>query len=164
MNYSNLSLTSGAMPQARPAFYWTLADTLVLTKRQLMHVLRIPDELVTSVLQPVLFVVLFRYIFGGAITVPGTSYVNYLIAGILVQSVILGSAFSGIGVATDLQRGLVDRFPSLPMAKSALLPPHTLADLMRSTFIILVRWAACLLVGFPPDATTPYSLAPVCLT
>ena len=153
MNSSTLSSTEKVMPQARPAFYWTVADTLVLTKRQLMHVLRIPDELVTSALQPVLFVVLFRYIFGGAITVPGTSYVNYLIAGILVQSVVLGSAFSGIGVATDLQRGLVDRFRSLPMAKSAVLTGRTLADLMRSTFILLIVWAVGLLVGFRPEGT-----------
>ncbi len=153
MNSSTLSSTEKVIPQARPAFYWTLADTLVLTKRQLMHILRIPDELVTSALQPVLFVVLFRYIFGGAITVPGTSYVNYLIAGILVQSVVLGSAFSGIGVATDLQRGLVDRFRSLPMAKSAVLTGRTLADLIRSTFILLIVWAVGLLVGFRPEGT-----------
>jgi ABC transporter DrrB family efflux protein len=133
--------------------YWQFADTLVLMKRQLLHILRTPDELVTSSLQPVLFVVLFRYIFGGAISVPGTSYVNYLIAGILVQSVILGSAFSGIGIATDLQRGLVDRFRSLPMAKSAVLTGRTLADLIRSTFILLIVWAVGLLVGFRPEGT-----------
>ncbi len=138
MNSSTLSSTEKAMLQARPAFYWTLADTLVLTKRQLMHVLRIPDELVTSALQPVLFVVLFRYIFGGAIAVPGTSYVNYLIAGILVQSVILGSAFSGIGVATDLQRGLVDRFRSLPMAKSAVLTGRTLAPAQQLYVLVVL--------------------------
>ncbi len=151
MKNSTLSLTEKVTPQARPALYWLFSDTLVLARRQFMHVLRIPDELVTSSLQPILFVVLFRYIFGGAIAIPGTSYVNYLIAGILVQSVILGSAFTGIGVANDLQRGLVDRFRSLPMAKSAVLTGRTLADLMRSTFIILIVWAVGLLVGFRPE-------------
>ena len=142
-----------AAPRMHSALYWQCADTLVLTKRQLLHVLRTPDELVTSSLQPVLFVVLFRYIFGGAIAVPGTSYVNYLIAGILVQSVILGSAFSGIGVATDLQLGLIDRFRSLPMAKSAVLVGRTLADLIRSTFILFIVWGVGLLVGFRPEGT-----------
>jgi ABC transporter DrrB family efflux protein len=151
MKKSTLSLTGKVTPQAHPALYWLFSDTLVLARRQFMHVLRVPDELVTSSLQPILFVVLFRYIFGGAIAVPGTSYVNYLIAGILVQSVILGSAFTGIGVANDLQRGLVDRFRSLPMAKSAVLTGRTLADLLRSTFIILIVWAVGLLVGFRPE-------------
>ena len=126
MNTSKSSPAEKITPRARPAFYWTLADTLVLAKRQLIHIPRIPDELVTATLQPIMFVVLFRYVFGGAIIVPGTSYINYLMAGIFVQSVIFGSAATGIGVATDLQRGLVDRFRSLPMAKSAVLTGRTL--------------------------------------
>ena len=153
MNTSKSSPAQKVTPRARPAFYWTLADTLVLAKRQLIHIPRIPDELVTATLQPIMFVVLFRYVFGGAIIVPGTSYINYLMAGIFVQSVIFGSAATGIGVATDLQRGLVDRFRSLPMAKSAVLTGRTLADLIRSTFMILVVWAVGLLVGFRPEGT-----------
>ena len=135
------------------SLYWVVADTLVMTGRQLKRIRCVPDEVVTSTLQPVFFVVLFRYIFGGAIAVRGTSYVNYLVAGILVQSIILGSAFSGIGVATDLQRGLVDRFRSLPMAKSAVLTGRILADLVRSTFIVLIVWMIGLLVGFRPGGT-----------
>jgi ABC-2 type transport system permease protein len=153
MKNSNLLTTEKGAPRVHSALYWQLSDTLVLAKRQLLHIPRVPDELVTATLQPILFVVLFRYVFGGAIAVPGTSYINYLVAGILVQSVILGSAFTGIGVATDLQRGLVDRFRSLPMAKSAVLTGRTLADLIRSTFIILVVWAVGLLVGFRPEGT-----------
>lgn len=153
MKDRTLSSTKNTEQRARPALYWAVADTLVLARRQLWHILRIPDELVTSALQPVLFVVLFRYIFGGAIAVPGTSYINYLIAGILVQSVILGSAFSGIGIAADLQRGLVDRFRSLPMATSAVLTGRILADLLRSTFILLIVWTVGLLVGFRPEGT-----------
>jgi len=153
MKNSTLLTTEKVAPSVHSALYWTLADTLVLAKRQLMRIPRVHDELVTATLQPILFVVLFRYVFGGAIAVRGTSYINYLVAGILVQSVILGSAFTGIGVATDLQRGLVDRFRSLPMAKSAVLTGRTLADLIRSTFIILVVWAVGLLVGFRPEGT-----------
>ena len=98
-------------------------------------------------------VVLFRYIFGGAIAVPGSSYVNYLMPGIMVQSVILGSAFTGIGMATDLQRGLVDRFRSLPMSASAVLSGRILADLGRSAFIVLIVWVVGLAVGFQPAGT-----------
>ena len=140
-------------PSVHSRLYWTLADTLVLARRQLIKIPRNPDELVTSTLQPVLFVVLFRYVFGGAIAVSGTSYVNFLVAGILVQSVILGSAFTGIGIAADLKGGLVDRFRSLPMAKSAVLTGRTLADLIRSTFIVLIVWMVGLLVGFRPEGS-----------
>src|SRR5947207_15860932 len=140
-------------PQARPSLYWTFADALVLAKRHLLQIPRIPDELVFATIQPVMFALLFRYVFGGAIAVSGTSYINYLMAGIFVQSVIFGSAATGIGVATDLQRGLVDRFRSLPMAKSAVLTGRTIADLIRSTFMILVVWAVGLLVGFRPEGT-----------
>lgn len=142
-----------ATPSAHSRLYWTLADTLVMARRQLIKIPRNPDELVTSTLQPVLFVVMFRYVFGGAIAVRGTSYVNFLVAGILVQSVILGSAFTGIGIASDLKGGLVDRFRSLPMAKSAVLTGRTLADLARSTFIVLIVWLVGLLVGFRPQGT-----------
>jgi ABC-2 type transport system permease protein/oleandomycin transport system permease protein len=146
-------IVSQAPPTIHSRLYWTLADTLVLARRQLIKIPRNPDELVTSTLQPVLFVVMFRYVFGGAIAVRGTSYVNFLVAGVLVQSVILGSAFTGIGIAADLKGGLVDRFRSLPMAKSAVLTGRTLADLARSTFIVVIVWMVGLLVGFRPQGT-----------
>ena len=98
-----------------------------------------------------MFVFLFRYVFGGAIAVSGTSYVNYLMAGIFAQTVIFGSTNTGIGLATDLQKGLVDRFRSLPMARSAVLTGRTLADLVRSTFVVFVMWMVGLLVGFQPQ-------------
>ncbi len=140
-------------PSTHSRLYWTLADTLVLARRQLLKIPRIPDELVTSTLQPVLFVVMFRYVLGGAIAVHGTSYVNFLVAGVLVQSVILGTGFTGIGIAADLKGGLVDRFRSLPMAKSAVLTGRTLADLVRSAFIVLIVWMVGLLVGFRPEGS-----------
>jgi ABC-2 type transport system permease protein len=148
-------------PLRRPALYWTVADMLVLAQRQLRHISRVPDELVTTALQPILFVVLFRYVFGGAIVVPGTSYINFLMAGIFVQSIIFSSLFTGVGLATDLQRGLVDRFRSLPMDTSAVLTGRTLADLLRSLFMILLTWAVGLLVGFRPAGTLLHWLAAV---
>ncbi|MHB8596199.1 MAG: ABC transporter permease [Ktedonobacteraceae bacterium] len=138
-------------PQARPAIYWTIADALVLAKRHLIQIPRIPEELIFATIQPIMFVLLFRYVFGGAIAVSGTSYVNYLMAGIFAQTVIFGATSTGIGLATDLQRGLVDRFRSLPMAKSAVLTGRTISDLVRNTFVVLVMWGVGLLVGFRPQ-------------
>jgi ABC transporter DrrB family efflux protein len=154
MNSSRLALPANVTPRARPAFYWTLSDMLVLAKRQLMRIPRSPQELGAAMMQPVLILVLFRYVFGGAIAVPpGTSYVNYLVAGFLVIAGLFGAGPTGIGVATDLERGLVDRFRSLPMAKSAVLTGRTLADLIRGTCILLVVLAVGLLIGFRPAAT-----------
>jgi ABC transporter DrrB family efflux protein len=151
MNISNLRATSSLKPLARPSLYWTFADALVLAKRHLIQIPRIPEELIFATIQPIMFVLLFRYVFGGAIAVSGTSYVNYLMAGIFAQTVIFGATSTGIGLATDLQRGLVDRFRSLPMAKSAVLTGRTISDLVRNTFVVFVMWMVGLLVGFRPD-------------
>lgn len=143
--------TKTLKPQARPPLYWMFADALVLAKRHLLQIPRIPDELIFATIQPIMFVLLFRYVFGGAIAVSGTTYVNFLMAGIFVQTVIFGSTSTGIGLATDLQRGLIDRFRSLPMAKSAVLTGRTLSDLVRNTFVVMVMWTVGLLVGFQPQ-------------
>ncbi len=131
----------------------TLADTLVLTKRSLTHTVRSPELLIFATIQPVMFVLLFRYVFGGAISVRGTSYVNYLMAGIFVQSVSFGAMTTGVGLATDLTQGLVDRFRSLPMSRSAVLTGRTLGDLGRNMFTVLVMLGVGLLVGFRPHGS-----------
>src|SRR5216684_7022647 len=152
MSTIDIRTTSQSLkPQARSRLYWTLADALVLAKRHLTQIPRIPDELIFATIQPIMFVLLFRYVFGGAIAVTGTSYVNFLMAGIFAQTVIFGSTSTGIGLATDLQRGLVDRFRSLPMAKSAVLTGRTLSDMVRNTFVVIVMWTVGLLVGFRPE-------------
>jgi ABC transporter DrrB family efflux protein len=148
-------------PQARPTLYWTFADALVLAKRHLVQIPRIPEELVFATIQPIMFVLLFRYVFGGAIAVSGTTYVNFLMAGIFVQTVVFGSTNTGIGLATDLQRGLIDRFRSLPMAKSAVLTGRTISDLVRNTFVVIVMWTVGLLVGFQPQGNFFFLLAAV---
>jgi ABC transporter DrrB family efflux protein len=140
-------------PPARPAFYWTLADALVLAKRHLIQIPRIPEELIFATIQPVMFVLLFRYVFGGAIAVSGTTYVNYLMAGIFGQTVIFGSTSTGIGLAFDLQKGLVDRFRSLPMAKSAVLTGRIISDIVRNTLVIVIMWIVGVLVGFRPEGS-----------
>jgi ABC-2 type transport system permease protein len=151
MNIVEMRTASSLQPKSLPRLYWTLADALVLAKRHLIQIPRIPEELVFATIQPIMFVLLFRYVFGGAIAVTGTSYVNFLMAGIFAQTVIFGSTSTGIGLATDLQRGLVDRFRSLPMAKSAVLTGRTISDLVRNTFVVFVMWTVGLLVGFQPQ-------------
>lgn len=148
-------------PLERPRFVWAIADALTLAKRNLVQIPRIPEELIFATIQPVMFVLLFRYVFGGAIAGTGTTYVNYLMAGIFTQTVIFGSTTTGIGLANDLQRGLVDRFRSLPMAKSAVLTGRTLSDLVRNTFVVLVMWVVGLLVGFQPQGSPLAWLAAV---
>src|SRR6266704_7114129 len=156
---SDFRTTEILKPQARPRIYWTLADALVLAKRHLIQIPRIPDELIFATIQPIMFVLLFRYVFGGAIAVSGTTYVNFLMAGIFVQTVIFGSTSTGVGLANDLQRGLVDRFRSLPMAKSAVLTGRTISDLVRNTFVVMVMWTVGLLVGFRPQGPFIFWLA-----
>jgi ABC-2 type transport system permease protein/oleandomycin transport system permease protein len=161
MSESLLRVTQSLKPQRRSSLYWTFADALVLARRHLIQIPRIPDELIFATIQPIIFVLLFRYVFGGAIKVTGTTYVNYLMAGIFGQTVIFGSTSTGIGLANDLQKGLVDRFRSLPMAKSAVLTGRTIADLVRNAFVVLVMWSVGLLVGFRPQGNVAYWFAAV---
>ncbi len=145
--------TNDVMPPRRSKLYWALADGLVLAKRNLVQIPRVPELLVFATIQPVMFVLLFRYVFGGAIDVGGgTSYVDYLMAGIFVQTVAFGSMTTGVGLAEDLQKGLVDRFRSLPMSRSAVLTGRTIADLACNAFVVVVMLVVGLLVGFRPEA------------
>ncbi|WIG60340.1 MAG: Efflux ABC transporter, permease protein [Ktedonobacterales bacterium] len=153
MNNRQFAPTERLTARSRSALYWALADAVVVAKRQIRQIPRVPDELITAMLQPIIIVLLFRYLFGGAINVPGTSYINYLMAGAFVQSAVFASANTGVGVANDLKRGLIDRFRSLPMAPSAVLTGRIFADLLRNIFVILVTWAIGLLVGFQPAGT-----------
>ena len=115
-----------------------VADGIVVAWRNLLSMLRTPEVLVFSSIQPVIFVLMFRFVFGGAITVPGESYVNFLMPGIFIQTVAFGSVTTAIGMATDLQGGVIDRFRSLPMARSAVLAGRTIADLVRSVWVVIL--------------------------
>ena len=140
-------------PQRHSGLYWALADAWILAKRRLTQIPRIPDELIFATIQPIMFVVLFRYVFGGAITGAGPNYANYLMAGIFVQTVIFGATTTGVGLAQDLEKGLIDRFRSLPMAKSAVLTGRTIADLVRNLFVVIVMLVVGLIVGFRPSGS-----------
>lgn len=137
-------------PAQRPAIFWAIADAWVLAKRRLVQIPRIPDELIFATIQPIMFVVLFRYVFGGAIK-GIADYPSYVMAGIFVQTVIFGATTTGVGLAQDLEKGLIDRFRSLPMAKSAVLTGRTIADLLRNVVVVLVMVVVGLLVGFHPS-------------
>lgn len=130
-----------------------LKDSGVVVWRQLIQLPRIPEVLVFALIQPVMFVVLFRYVFGGAIQTPGESYVNYLMPGIFAQTVAFGAVASGIGLAEDLRRGIIDRFRSLPMARSAVLVGRTVSDLVRNAAVVAVMMGVGLLVGFRPSGS-----------
>ena len=126
-------------------------DTAVVTGRNLRHFIRQPDLLVFSTIQPVLFVLLFVYVFGGAIgrSLPhGITYVDFLLPGIFVQSVTFGASQTAVGLKEDLTRGVVDRFRSMPMARSAVLAGRTVADLVRNIVVIFLMIAVGYLVGF----------------
>ncbi len=136
---------------------WAVSDTLTITKRNLLAVTRIPEALFFSAIQPIMFVLLFRYVFGGEINIPGTTYVNYLMPGIFVQTVAFGAVSTSIGLAEDLQKGLIERFRALPMARTAVLTGRTTADLIRNVFVVIIMTVVGLLVGFrPTTGVLPY--------
>jgi ABC-2 type transport system permease protein len=126
-----------------------VADAVTIAWRNLLNIRRNPQLLVFATIQPIVFVLMFRYVFGGSITVPGyPHYVDYLMPGIFIQTVVFGSLTTGVGLADDLQKGLIERFRSLPMARSAVLVGRTLADLARNIFVVLLMCAMGYLVGW----------------
>jgi ABC transporter DrrB family efflux protein len=154
------SATRTAEP-ARPAVRWrppplrefgsAATDAVVVTVRNLRHFVRQPELLIFSTIQPVMFVLLFVYVFGGAVSrslPPGVTYVDYLLPGIFVQSVTFRASQTAVGLSEDLQRGVIDRFRSMPMARSAVLLGRTVADLVRNVLIIGLMIIVGYLVGF----------------
>ena len=145
------------------ALRYAVSDTLVLAKRSFLRIPRQPDLLVGFTVQPVMFVLLFVYVFGGAIETPGFDYVDFLIPGIIVQSVIFGGFVTALGLAEDLKKGLIDRFRSLPMARSAVLTGRTLADVATNVIQLVVMLAVGLAVGFRFSSSVPEVVAGIAL-
>ncbi|APA94725.1 ABC transporter permease [Nocardia seriolae] len=125
-----------------------VADSITITKRNVIKIRRVPDVLVFSTLSPIMFVLLFAYVFGSAITLPGTSYREFLIAGIFAQTVVFGATYTGLSLAEDMQKGIIDRFRSLPMAPSAVLIGRTVADMVMNVVSLLVMSLTGLVVGW----------------
>src|SRR5436309_4606822 len=139
-------------------------DTYAVAVRNLIAYKRVRQLLVFSTVQPVMFVLLWRYVFGGAVRVPGrVSYVDFLMPGIFVQTVVFGSLAAAIGLATDLKSGLLERFRSLPMARSAVLAGRTVADLVRNVFVVALMVGVGFAVGFRIHGGVPALLLGVFL-
>ena len=148
MTTTTLSTTSPA--PHHNALRYAARDVVTLARRNLLALIRIPTALVFMVIQPVMFVLLFRYIFNALGAFTQGNYVNFLVPGILVQTTIFGAVGTAIGLAEDLQRGLIERFKALPMARMAVLAGRTLADSMRNVIVLIIITGVGFLVGFRP--------------
>jgi ABC-2 type transport system permease protein len=148
--------TGAARPSARS---YVVADALSIAWRNLLTLVRLPQTLVFATIQPVIFVLMFRYVFGGSMRFalaqryPGVDYVNFLMPGIFVQTAVFGAMGTGIGLAEDQAKGLIERFRSLPMARSAVLAGRTIADTVRNAFVIVLMTVVGVIVGFRPEGT-----------
>ena len=136
----------------------TISDGMVVAKRNLIKIKRIPDLLIFTTIQPIMFVLLFAYVFGGSIKVPGVNYRSYLMAGIFTQTVIFGAGITALGLADDLQKGIIDRFRSLPMARSAVLFGRTISDLVNNVIVMIVMSLCGLLVGWRIERGAGYAI------
>jgi ABC-2 type transport system permease protein len=140
----------------KPAFLLKIQDSLLMIKRSSRHIVRNSDQLLGTFFQPIMFLVLFSAVFGGSISKalpPGVSYLNFLMAGIIVQTVAFGSTTTALAVCNDMQKGIVDRFRSLPMGNLAVLNGHVISDLFRNTLSTVVMLLAGLVIGFRSHAS-----------
>ncbi|MYS38308.1 ABC transporter DrrB family efflux protein [Streptomyces sp. KhCrAH-43] len=142
-----------AAPRPGGGIGQSVRDSLVIGKRNLIRMTRIPEMILFGIIQPVMFVVLFTYVFGGSIAIPGAgvsagAYKEFLMAGIFAQTVTFATAGAGAGIAEDMHKGLIDRFRSLPMARGAVLTGRTLADLVQTAVTLVVLAGVALIVGW----------------
>jgi len=136
-----------------------VTDTLVIAERNLVRLPRAPELLLAFTVQPIMFVLLFRYVFGGAIKTPGFSYADFLIPGIIVQNIAFGGFVTALGLNEDLHKGLIDRFRSLPMARSAVLAGRTLADVVTNALSAAILVVTGLLIGFSFHTSFAHAVA-----
>lgn len=146
-------MTTTSQTRRRVGFGDAVTHTAVMTRRNTLRIIRLPQLLVFSIIQPIMFLLLFNYVFGGAIslgTAPGLSdnYINWLIPGILVQTVVFGATATALGLTEDLGAGVIDRFRSLPMARSAVLAGRTISDLVRNVFVDTLMLIGGFLMGW----------------
>ncbi|MGW7367438.1 ABC transporter permease [Streptomyces sp. NPDC054841] len=141
-----------AAPRPRGGIAQSVNDSLVVAKRNLIRMTRIPEMIIFGMIQPIMFVVLFSYVFGGSMQIGATTspsvYREFLMAGIFAQTVTFATAGAGAGIADDMHKGLIDRFRSLPMARGAVLTGRTLADLVQTALTVVVLAIVALLVGW----------------
>ena len=140
-----------ASPADRPlwvALWYATSDAGVIAWRNVIKIKRVPDILVFVLLSPIMFVLLFAFVFGGSINIPGGSYREFLIAGIFAQTVVFGATFTGAGLADDIQKGIINRFRALPMSRSALLVGRTVSDVVYNALSLLIMALTGLVVGW----------------
>jgi ABC-2 type transport system permease protein len=140
----------------RPRLILALNDSLIMIRRSSLHIIRNIDQLLGTFFQPIMFLVLFSAVFGGAISQalpPGTNYLDFLMPGIIVQTLAFGSTTTAVAICNDLQKGIIDRFRSLPMSSLAVLNGHVVSDLLRNTISTIVMLVVGLLIGFRSDAS-----------
>lgn len=145
------------------SLYYFFSDTWQIARRNLIRYRRSPRLIFFSTIQPIMFVLLFAYVFGGAIQIPGISYINYLIPAIIVQSVLFGAANTAVGLSEDLHKGIIDRFRSLPMSRSAVLAGRTLADSIRNVFVMCIMIGVGYMIGFRIETSIPEAMLAVAL-
>ncbi|MFS8101677.1 ABC transporter permease [Lentzea alba] len=138
-----------------------LADGGVVAKRNLIKIKRVPDLLVFATIMPIMFVLLFAYVFGGSIEIPGMDYREFLMAGIFAQTVLFGATITGSGLAEDITKGIIDRFRSLPMARSAVLIGRTTSDLVNNALVVVIMMLSGLVVGWRIHSSPLEALAGV---
>ncbi len=135
-------------PSRATRMRWVVTDSLTMARRNLLRYVRLPELLFFSTVQPVMFVVLFNYVFGGAVSGATGNYTDFLLPGIFVQTVLFGSMATGLGLAEDLSAGMIDRYRSLPMARPAVVSGRIIADTIRNVFVVLLMIAVGYLIGF----------------
>jgi ABC-2 type transport system permease protein len=146
------AITQKVRPETRSNLFWTINDAWEMTRRSVRHITRSMDQVMSLILFPIMFMLLNRYVLGGAINTGDVTYANYLFAGILVQTLAFGANYTTINLAVDMKEGVVERFRSMPMASSALLVGHVTADLVRNVISATIIIAMGFLVGFRPNA------------
>ena len=162
---SSSSDSDGMLADLSAEIRHLVPDTLAMTWRNLARYRRSPELLMFSTISPIMFVLLFNYVFGGAIGTGDLSYINYLIPGILIQTTIFGSTNTGVGLADDLQKGMVDRYRSLPMARSAVISGRIIADTLVNFFVAILMIGVGVAIGmrfnggFWPAVALPFTVA-----
>jgi ABC-2 type transport system permease protein len=136
-----------------------VSDTLIIAERNLVRLPRAPELLIAFTIQPIMFVLLFRYVFGGAIRTPGYSYVDFLIPGIIVQNTAFGGFVTALGLNEDMRKGLIDRFRSLPMARPAVLAGRTLSDVVTNALSLTILLVTGVIIGFSFHTSLPDAIA-----
>lgn len=150
---SEMSLLAPVQSEPHSEWYWLASDSWIMAKRSIMHILRSIDQVLSLILFPIMFMLLNRYVLGGAIDTGDVSYANYLFAGILIQTLAFGANYTTINLAVDMKEGIVDRFRSLPMSGSALVIGHIAADLVRNIISGIMIILVGFVVGFRPNAS-----------